>query len=53
MRAKTVKTFYDLKAKKVRKKGDIFEVSKKRFEEINSTSGTLIKEIKETKGDGK
>ena len=48
MKVKTIKKFRDLKEKKVREKGEIFEVNKKRFEEINSTSfGVLVEEIKE------
>jgi len=51
MKVKTLKTFKDLKDKKIRRKGEVFEVTKKRFEEINSTKhGAIVKEIK-TKGD--
>lgn len=50
MKVKAVKKFRDLKEKKVRQKGEIFEVTKKRFEEINSTSfGVLVEEVKEAK----
>ncbi|WP_236910190.1 hypothetical protein [Clostridium sp. Cult3] len=50
MKAKVLRTFNDVKGNKIRKKGEIFEVTKKRYEEINSTSyGTLIEEIKEVK----
>lgn len=50
MKVKAVKKFRDLKEKKVRQEGEIFEVTKKRFEEINSTSfGVLVEEIKEEK----
>lgn len=49
MRVKVVTEFIDLKNNKKRRKvGEIFEVTKKRFEEINSTSfGFLVEEIKE------
>ena len=55
MKAIVLRTFKDLKGKAIRKKGDIFEVTKKRFGEINSTEhGVLVKEIKEeVKGDDK
>lgn len=42
--------FRDKRTKKIYKKGDILDVPKKRFEEINSTSfGILVEEIKEEK----
>jgi len=48
MKVKTLKTFRDLKDKKIRRKGEIFEVTKKRFEEINSTKhGALVEEVKQ------
>lgn len=48
MKVKVLRTFNDLKGKVIRKQGEIFEVTKKRYEEINSTShGDLIEEIKE------
>lgn len=49
MRVKVVTEFIDLKNNKKRRKvGEIFEVTKKRYEEINSTSfGFLVEEIKE------
>lgn len=50
MKVKAVKKFKDLKDKKVREIGDVFEVNKKRFEEINSTEyGKLVEEVKEDK----
>lgn len=50
MKVKILKTFNDLKDKKIRHKGEVFEVTKKRFEEINSTKhGILVEEIKEKK----
>lgn len=48
MKAKVLRTFNDLKGKKIRRKGEIIEVTKKRFEEINSTKhGQLVKAIKD------
>ena len=54
MRVKVVTEFIDLKNNKKRRKvGEIFEVTKKRFEEINSTSyGFLVEEIKEENKNG-
>ena len=50
MKVKTIVKFRDLKEKKLRKIGEEFEVTKKRFEEINSTKyGKLVEEIKEEK----
>lgn len=50
MKVKALKNFKDLKGKAIRKKGDIFEVTKKRYEEINSTSsGTLVEKIENKK----
>lgn len=50
MRVKTIKSFIDLKEKKIRKEKEEFEVTKERFKEINSTShGKLVEEIKEIK----
>ncbi|WP_352420731.1 hypothetical protein [Proteiniborus sp.] len=47
MKVTVLRTFKDLKGKAIRKKDDVFEVTKKRFEEINSTKhGTLVKEVK-------
>lgn len=47
MKVRTLRTFKDLKGKAIRSKGEIFEVAKKRFEEINSTEhGTLVEEVK-------
>lgn len=40
----------DIKEKKVREVGEVFEVTKKRYEEINSTThGILIEEVKGAK----
>ena len=48
MKVKAVRKFIDLKENKTRKIGEIFEVTDKRYEEINSTSyGILIEEVKE------
>ena len=50
MKATVLRTFKDLKGKAIRKKGEAFELTKKRFEEINSTKhGALVKEVKEAK----
>lgn len=50
MKVKALVKFKDLKEKKTRKIGEEFEVTKKRFEEINSTKyGKLVEEIKTTK----
>lgn len=48
MKAKVIRKFMDLKENETRKVGEVFEVTKKRYEEINSTShGILVEEIKE------
>ena len=50
MKAKVIRKFIDLKANKTRNPGEIFEVTQKRFEEINSTSfGPLVEEMKKEK----
>lgn len=50
MKVKTLIKFKDLKESKTRKVGEEFEVTKKRFKEINSTKhGILVEEIKEEK----
>lgn len=50
MKVKAVKKFKDLKENKVRETGDVFEVNKKRFKEINSTKhGKLVEEVEEKK----
>ena len=50
MRVKTLVKFRDLKEKKLREVGEEFEVTKKRFEEINSTKyGKLVEEVEEEK----
>ena len=43
MKSKVVKTFMDKYKKTIHKTGEIIEVSKERFEEINSTSLFLKK----------
>lgn len=50
MKVKALKLFNDLKSKKLRKAGEIFEVTPKRAEELNSSPhGVLIEVIeKET-----
>lgn len=50
MKVKTLIRFNDLKEKTVREVGEIFEVTNKRCEEINSTSyGDLVEEVKDDK----
>lgn len=52
MKAKVLKTFKNKYSKKRAIKGDIIEVSKERFKEINSTeNGKLVEEVKEPKED--
>lgn len=49
MLVKTRRRFKDLEEKTIRKKDEEFEVTKKRFEEINSTSfGILVEKVKES-----
>nr|DAL98419.1 MAG TPA: hypothetical protein [Caudoviricetes sp.] len=46
MKVKALIKFKDLKEGKVREKGSVFEVTKERFKEINSTyHGTIIEEV--------
>lgn len=48
MNVKVLKTFKDQKGKAIRKIGETFEVTEKRFKEINTTThGILVEEIKE------
>ena len=50
MKVKVLRTFNDLKGETIRKKDEVFEVTDKRFKEINSTShGELVKEINSDK----
>jgi len=55
MKVKVLKEFIDLKRNKKRRKvGEIFEVDKKRFEELNKTSfGKVVEEVKEVKAGAK
>lgn len=54
MKVKALKLFNDLKSKKLRKAGEIFEVTPKRAEELNSgPHGVLIEVIETKKGKGK
>lgn len=50
MKVKVIRDFYDLKADKQRTADELFEATKKRVEEINSTRFGLLVEIVETKG---
>lgn len=50
MKVRTLKLFNDLQTKKLRKVNEIFEVTAKRVDEINSTRyGTLVEVIEEDK----
>ena len=50
MKAKVLRTFRDKDTDLLHRKGKEIEITKKRFEEINSTSfGILVEEIKEKK----
>ncbi len=50
MRVKVLNVFRDKKTKILHKPNEIIEVSKGRYEEINSTAyGTFLEEIKEAK----
>lgn len=54
IKAKAIKTFIDKKANKERKEGSVFNVTPKRFKEINSTvHGKLVEEVKEDNDNGK
>lgn len=48
MKAKCLIQFYDKDAKKVRKKGDIFDVTTKRFNEIIS-KGRYVEAVEDEK----
>lgn len=47
MKAKVLVSFYDKEAKKIRKEGDIFDVTAKRFNEIIA-KGKYIQLVEET-----
>lgn len=50
MKVRALRTFNDVKGNKIREKGEMFEVTKKRYEEINSTKyGVLVEEVKGAK----
>jgi len=50
MKVKALRKFTDLKEDKLREKGAVFEVTEKRFREINSTiHGALVETIEEPK----
>ena len=50
MKARTLTRFNDLKENIIREIGDVFEVTAKRVEQINSTHcGTLVEVIEEAK----
>ncbi len=48
MKVRTLKLFNDLQSNKLRKPGEIFDVTKERYEKINSTShGALVEVIED------
>ncbi|WP_130807652.1 hypothetical protein [Senegalia massiliensis] len=48
MKSKVIRRFYDKREKKIQPIGTIIDVSKERFEEINSTKyGQLVEEFEE------
>lgn len=50
MKVKALRKFRDLKAGVMREKGAVFEVTEKRFREINSTMhGALVEPVEESK----
>ncbi|NYB73859.1 hypothetical protein HZF24_06865 [Sedimentibacter hydroxybenzoicus DSM 7310] len=50
MRVKVIRTFRDKETQSLHKKGTEIDVTKKRFEEINSTAfGVLVEEVVEKK----
>lgn len=51
MKVKTVRKFKDLKARKMRSVGEVFEVTKERFEGINSTAHGVLVEAVNRDGD--
>jgi len=53
MKVKALKLFNDLKSKKLRKAGEIFEVTPKRAEELNSSPHGVLIEVIEEKAEAK
>lgn len=50
MRVKVLRTFRDKETKTLHRKGEEIEITKKRYEEINSTAfGILVEEIEKPK----
>lgn len=50
MKVKVLRSFINKYSKKRHEKGDILDITEKRFKEINSTKyGTLVEEVKEKK----
>lgn len=47
MKVKTTRCFYDLRDDCYRKVGDVFEVSKARFDELNELVNGFVEEIEE------
>lgn len=52
MKAKVIRKFIDLKANKTMEIGNVFEVSKERFEELNKTHHGILIEQVEVKTEG-
>ena len=54
MKAKVIKRYRDKNTKRIHKPGEVVDVSKKRFDEINSTKyGVFLEEIIEQKEEKK
>ena len=54
MKVKALRKFRDLKAGVMREKGAVFEVTEKRFREINSTiHGALVELVEEPESEAK
>ena len=50
MKVKALRRFLDLKEGKLREKGAVFEVTEKRYRELNSTMhGALVEPVEESK----
>ena len=47
MKARTIRSFRDLKTGKIREKGEVFEVSKQRFEQIAAKLPGFIEAVPE------
>ena len=50
MKVKVIRMFLDKETKKLHRAGDVIEISKRRYQEINGTAlGVFVEEIKDTK----